>query len=48
MKSFLMGGGTHSARTFLSGGFRPKKIIGGFLLNGKTQLNGTSQLGAIK
>jgi len=45
---FIMAGGTHSARTFLSGGFRPKKIIGGFLLNGKTQLNGTSQLGAIK
>ena len=48
MKSFLMAGGTHSARTFLSGGSRPKKIIGGFLLNSKTQLNGTSQLGAIK
>mgnify|MGYP003601962173 CR=1 FL=1 len=48
MKSFLMTGGTHSARTFLSGGFRPEKIIGGFLLNSKTQLNGTSQLGAVK
>lgn len=45
---FIMAGGNHSARTFLSGGFRPKKIIGGFLLNGKTQLNGTSQLGAIE
>ena len=45
---FIMAGGTHSARTFLPGGFRPKKIIGGFLLNSKTQLNGTSQLGAVK
>ena len=45
MKSFLMGGGTHSARTFLSGGFRPKKIIGVFKLDGATLLDGTKQIG---
>ena len=45
MKSFLMGGGTHSKKTLLMGGLRSAKIIGVFKLDGATLLDGTKQIG---
>ena len=45
MKSFLMGGGTHSKKTSLMGGLKSVKIIGVFKLDGATLLEGTKQIG---
>ena len=45
MKSFRMGGGTHSKKTALMGGLKSVKIIGVFKLDGATLLDGTKQIG---